>query len=209
MTTTSELDTSETLTEDTVAKESAANLKKMAMIYGVATVAALTLFGAAHTWAAASSWALASFTSIMAAFVTGMVLAGIFHEWGHYSGAALSGSTLKVTEQPVDYFFFLNFDVNKNSTRQALWMSWGGLAGSWLLVVSTALLVPLDSWASAVLLATVIGRAINASVFEVPIARRTKQSENFKQELADQLRSPGIVKAPGVIAGLVVFALAS
>ena len=181
----------------------------MAVIYGVAAVASLALFGAGHTWAATSGWLLAMGTGVAAAIVAGMVLSSITHEWGHYSGAALSKSALKITAEPVNYFFFLNFDANNNSTRQALWMSWGGLAGSWLLVLAIALLVPLDSWVSAALLATVLGRAVNASVFEVPIALRTRRSRNFKQELADQLESPGIVKVPGLVVGLAFLALAT
>ena len=179
----------------------AKNLKKMAALYGSAVVAALALYGAAQTWAAATGLLIASITAIAAAVVAGNVLSGIFHEWGHFSGAALAGSKIKIPETPSDLYFFLGFDVKANSTRQALWLTWGGLSGSWLLVVLVALLIPLGSWGGAILLATVFGRAVNASVFEIPVALRTRKSENFRQELKDQLASPGIVQLPGLIAG--------
>lgn len=187
--------------------KNAANLKKLAAIYGVAAVASLTLFGAAHTWAASSGLSIALVTGIAAAFIAGMVLSSIFHEWGHYAGAALSGSTIKIADQPSDYYFFLGFNPKKNSPRQALWMTWGGLTGSWLLVLGVLTLVPLNSWMSAVLLATAVGRAVNASYFEVPIAWRTQQGHDFKQALSDRLESPGTVKTPGLIIGMGMMAV--
>ena len=44
-----------------------ANLKKHGAMYGLAVIASLTLFGAAHTWASATGWALATGTGIAAA----------------------------------------------------------------------------------------------------------------------------------------------
>jgi len=185
-----------------------ANLRKHATVFGIAAVASLTLFGAAHTWASTSGWSLAVATGIAAAFIAGMVLSSIFHEWGHYAGAALSGSTIKIADQPSDYYFFLGFNPKKNSKRQALWMTWGGLSGSWLLVVGVLALVPMNSWMSAVLLATVVGRAVNASYFEMPIAWRTQQGHDFKQALNDRLQSPGTVNTPGLIVGLALLVFA-
>jgi len=185
-----------------------ANLKKHAAIYGAAAVASLTLFGAAHTWAVSSGWSIALGTGVAAAFIAGMVLSSIFHEWGHYAGAALSGSTIKIADQPSDYYFFLGFNPKKNSKRQALWMTWGGLSGSWLLVIGVLVFVPMNSWISAVLLATAVGRAVNASYFEVPIALRTLKGHDFKQALNERLQSPGTVNTPGLIVGLALLLIA-
>jgi hypothetical protein len=183
------------------------NLKKHAAVYGIAAVASLILFGAAHTWATSSGWPVALVAGVAAAFIASMVLSSIFHEWGHYAGAALSGSSIKIADQPSGYFFFLGFNPKANSTRQALWMTWGGLSGSWLLVLAVVLLIPMDSWISAVLLATAIGRAVNASIFEMPIAWRTHQGHDFKETLNARLASPGTVNAPGLIVGLALVAL--
>lgn len=179
-----------------------ANLKKHASVHGVAVVAALTLFGAAHTWATSSGWLIAVVTGIAAAFIAGMVLSSIFHEWGHYSGAALAGSQIKIAEDTSNYTFFLGFNPKNNSTRQALALTWGGIMGSWLIVAAVALLVPMTSWISAVLLATLAGRAVNASYFELPIAWRTHHGYDFKSALKERLESPGTVNVPGLIAGL-------
>ncbi len=184
-----------------------ARLKQMAFWHGTGVVAAFTLFGAAHSWAMLSGWSLAVVVSVAAAVVAGMALSSLFHEWGHFSGARLSGAVSPVLKKPHKLFFMFRFDMAANSVRQALWMSWGGLTGSWGLVLLVALLVPMDSWASAALLATVLGRAVNASTFEVPVILRTRRSGEFEQELNAQLNGPGIVQVPGLIAGLAALAV--
>ena len=88
-----------------------ANRARIGRIHAVAAVATLILFGAAHTWAAASGWQLAAITSVVAAFMAGIVLSSLAHEWGHFSGALLSQSRVTVAEAPVNYFFMFNFDI--------------------------------------------------------------------------------------------------
>jgi hypothetical protein len=183
------------------------NLKKVGTLHFVAVVAALTLFGAANVWALTSGVALALVVSVAAAYIAGTVLSGIIHEYGHYSGAVLAGSPHKVLEKPARYFFMFNFDMKEGSARQALWMSWGGVLGSWLLVVGLFLLLPMDGWASAALIGTVLGNAVNASVFEVPVIMQTRQTGEFEKALYGRLESPGLVKMPGLVAGLLAFAL--
>ncbi len=183
------------------------NLKKVGTLHFVAVVAALTLFGAAQTWSLTSGLALALVVAVAAAYIAGTVLSGILHEYGHYSGAVLSGAPHKVLEKPARYFFMFNFDMKESSTRQALWMSWGGLAGSWLLVAGLFVLLPMEGWASAALVATVLGNAVNASVFEIPIIQKTRSTGEFEKALYGRLESPGLVKMPGIVAGLLAFAL--
>jgi hypothetical protein len=189
------------------AEKNRENLKAVGAIHGAAVVAALTLFGAAHTWASVSGWSLAAATAVAAALIAGVVVSSIAHEWGHFAGTALSGASYRVARKPVNYFFMFNFDMSANSTRQALWLSWGGLAGSWMVFAALLVLVPMDSWASAALVATVLGQAVNASVFEVPVIVRTRQSGEFEKELMNRLDSPGVVRMPGLIVGLVFFAI--
>jgi hypothetical protein len=187
-------------------KQDLANLKKIGSWHAAAVIAALTLFGAAHTWADASGWLLAQATAVAAAFLAGMVLGPLFHEWGHFAGARLSGALSPVLKTPYRLFFMFRFDMQANNLRQAQWLSWGGITGSWLLVILLLILVPMDGWASAVLLATAIGRAVNASVFEVPVVLRTRQSGEFERELTERLKSPGVRQTPGLIAGVIVLA---
>ena len=73
---------------DEVAEHNAknvANRARVGRIHAVAALAALVIFGAAHTWATSSGWLLATVTSIVAAFMAGVVLSALAHEWGHYS----------------------------------------------------------------------------------------------------------------------------
>jgi hypothetical protein len=189
------------------AQKNRENLKAVGLIHGTAVVAALTLFGAAHTWASVSGWLLASVTAVAAALVAGIVLSSIAHEWGHFAGTALSGARYRVARKPFNYFFMFSFDMTANSTRQALWLSWGGLAGSWSVFAALLVLVPIDAWGSAALVATVLGQAVNASIFEVPVILRTRESGEFETELNARLESPGVVRMPGLIAGLILFAL--
>jgi len=193
--------------ESDLRADNLANLKKVGTVHFVAVIAALTLFGAANTWALTSGIALALVVAVAAAYIAGTVLSGIIHEYGHYSGAVLSGAPHKVLKKPARYFFMFNFDMKAGSTRQALWMSWGGVLGSWLLVAALFLLLPMDGWATAALIATVLGNAVNASVFEVPIILKTRKSGEFEKELYGRLESPGLVKMPGIVAGLLAFAL--
>ncbi|TNF88565.1 MAG: hypothetical protein EP301_04695 [Gammaproteobacteria bacterium] len=187
--------------------ENLANLKKVGTIHFVAVVAALTLFGAANTWALTSGIALALVVSVAAAYIAATVLSAIVHEYGHYVGTVLSGAPHKVLKKPARYFFMFNFDMKAGTTRQALWLSWGGVLGSWLLVATLFLLLPMDGWASAALVATALGNAVNASVFEVPVIRKTMETGEFEKALYDRLESPGLVKMPGVVVGLLAFAL--
>ena len=188
-------------------KENLKNLKKVGTLHFVAVIAALTLFGAAHTWALSSGIALALVVSVAAAYIAGTVLSGILHEYGHFSGAALSGAPHKVLEKPARYFFMFNFDMKAGSTTQAIWMSWGGLLGSWLLVAGLFLLLPMNGWAPAALVATALGNAVNASAFEVPVIMQTRATGEFEKALYGRLESPGLVKMPGIVAGLLAFAL--
>ena len=66
--------------------------------------------------------------------------------------------------------------------------------------------IALPSAASAALIGTVLGNAVNASVFEVPIILQTRRTGEFEKALYGRLESPGLVKMPGLIAGLLAFA---
>ncbi len=193
--------------DSSVRAENLKNLKKVGTLHFVAVVAALTLFGAANTWALSSGLALALVVSVAAAYIAGTILSGIVHEYGHYSGTVLSGAPHKVLAKPARYFFMFNFDMKEGSTRQALWLSWGGVLGSWLLVVGLFLLLPMDGWAAAALIGTVLGNAVNASIFEVPVILQTRRTGEFEKALYGRLESPGLVRMPGLIAGLLAFAL--
>ncbi|MFT5442385.1 MAG: hypothetical protein ACI8W3_001427 [Myxococcota bacterium] len=163
------------------------NLKSVAAIHFTMLMAALTLFGASDMWAVHSGWALAEFVAISNAIIASYFILGVLHEWGHYSGARLSGSITTVAKKPVNYFFMFNFPFEHNDTRQFVWMSWGGILVPWALVVLTMLLVPIDNASRAMLLAAFVARAVQVSLFEVPTAVRARNGGDPKQELDRQI----------------------
>ena len=188
-------------TAGTTSKKDYARMRRIAGWHGSAVLAALTLWGFGNYWAMQSSLIIALIVSLGNAFVAATVIASIFHEWGHFAGAKLSGSIAPVRAKPARFYFMFNFDMQANDVKQFQWMSIGGIAANWLLVLLMLLLIPLNTWSGALLLATAIGRAVNVSVFEVPIVLRSRESGNPEKELQDQLDNAGLQQIPGLIVG--------
>jgi hypothetical protein len=92
-------------------------------------------------------------------------------------------------EKPVRYFFMFNFSFEHNDKRQFLWMSLGGILVPWLLVLLTALWVPIDNASRAMLLAVFVTRAVQISLFEVPVVQRTYRGGEPREELGRQLKN--------------------
>ena len=180
-------------------------MRRIGSWHGAAVLAALTLWGAGNLWAVESELLVAQLVALGNALVAGTVLASLFHEWGHFLGARLSGSRSPVLAKPRRLYFMFNFDMEANTPRQFHWMSVGGLSGSWAAAVLLFLLLPLETLSAALLLSVVVANAVNASVFEVPIILRTQRSQDPQQELQAQLASPGLVRTPGLLAGLLTW----
>jgi len=170
-------------------------LKHVGRLHFVAAMGALTLWGAADAWAVSSGWLLAEAVAVANAFIAATVLAGIVHEWGHFSGARLSGARSPVHEKPIKYFFIFDFSFDANDTRQFLWMSWGGILAPWLVVGALLLFVPIDSVSRLTLLAVLAANPAKASLFEVPIVLRTRVSGEPRNELGKELASGGLQTA--------------
>jgi hypothetical protein len=183
-----------------------ANLRSVAALHFVMVMGALTLWGAADAWAEVSGWALAQGVAIANAVIAGVVLANTLHEWGHFAGARLSGSDARVLKKPVKYFFMFDFSFDRNDVRQFLWMSWGGILVPWVLVLAAVLLVPIDNASRATLLAVLVARAVQVSVFEVPVVRRTQRGGEPRVELGRELKT-GFARSrwAGVAVGALVF----
>ena len=83
-----------------------ARLKQIALRHSAIVLAALTLWGASDSWALSSGWLLAETVSILNAVFAGAVVAYIAHEWGHFTGARVSGAISPVLKEPVSFFMF-------------------------------------------------------------------------------------------------------
>ncbi len=194
-------------TDAAEAKKQRRNLSNVSTIHFVAAMAAITLWGAADAWAIVSDWWLARGVAVINAVIAGTVVAGIVHEWAHYTGARLSGAATQVFDKPINYFFVFNFPFDRNDRRQFLWMSWAGIAAPWLLVLATPLLVPIDNPSRAMLLAVLVTRAAQAAFFEVPVALRTANGGEPQRELEQRLKAGGLKNAryAGLAVGAVAF----
>jgi hypothetical protein len=165
------------------------NLRGVAGLHFVMVMGALTLWGAADAWATVTDWSIAWVAAIANAVIAAYVIAGTLHEWGHYTGARLAGAHAPALEKPVRYFFMFNFSFDRNDTRQFLWMSWGGIIVPWLLVLLTAASIPIDNSSRAMLLAAFVTRAVQVSLFEVPVASRASRGGDPREELGRQLKA--------------------
>lgn len=191
------------------AKQNRANLGKVGPIHLAMVMGAITLWGAADSWAFVTGWGLARVVAVVNAIIAGSVITGVLHEWGHYAGARLAGSNTQVLPEPAGYFFMFNFPFDKNDRRQFLWMSWGGILVPWMLVLATLAWIPIDNASRAMLLAVFVTRAVQVSVFEVPVARRTSDGGEPQAELERQLVSGfQASRYAGVAIGALVWLLA-
>lgn len=170
---------------------------------------ALTLWGAAVTWAQVTDSAVAHFAAVANALVAGFVIASTVHEWGHFAGARITGSVSPVFEAPKRHFFLFDFPMDQNDVHQFTWMSWGGILAPWIPVVLVAIFVPLDQTSGAVLLATLVFKAVAIAGFEVPVVLRTARSGEPGAELGRRAREGGLPRSRrvGAVVGAACFAL--
>jgi len=192
----------------TLRRQDFARLKSVGFQHGAIVVAIMTLWASANAWAQQTGMILAEGVSIAGGFFAGVALAFLFHEWGHFSGARLSGSISPVLGQRKSFFMF-NFDLEKNSRGQFLAMSLGGPLANWGLVVVVLVTLPVINLATIMLLAATIGVAINVCIFELPVIQRVfhgaAPGQALPQRVAEQGRSGWLSKSAGLLVGAGVF----
>lgn len=157
------------------------NLFKHAGVHFVAGISALSLWAGADAWYLTTGLALASFLAISAAIIAGVVVATLIHEWFHFAGAVLSGSSYRIPRK-IGVFVY-SFDYQSNSLAQFNVMSLAGQLGSWLAVIGLFILVPMDNPGRWMLLAAAIGSAVFGGVIEWPVLMRTRSSGKPLEEL--------------------------
>ncbi len=171
-------------------------------------LAALSLWAAADTWHLVSGLGFALAISVLDAIFVGYILGALFHEWGHYTGAKLSGASAPRVKPKGTSLFRFNFDMAANTQRQFHWMSFGGWVFHWGLLAILVLAMPFDSIGRIALVSSVFGFILYATFIETGILRQTLSgsdpAETLGQLSAKTFQQAGIV---GSVAGL--FALAT
>lgn len=174
---------------------------------GIALIA-LSVWAAADTWYLLSGLWFAQLLSIGDAIFVGYVLGALFHEWGHYSGAKLSGAQApRVKPKGISLFRF-NFDMSVNDQRQFHWMSFGGWVMHWALLLLLVIAIPFDSLGRIALVSSVFGFIVYATFIETGILRQTLSGADTEETL-NQLTAKTFQQATiaGTVGGL--FALAA
>ena len=171
-------------------------------------LAALSLWAAADTWYLVSGLGFALAISVLDAIFVGYILGALFHEWGHYTGAKLSGASAPRVKPKGTSLFRFNFDMAANTQRQFHWMSFGGWVFHWGLLAILVLAMPFDSIGRIALVSSVFGFILYATFIETGILRKTlggsDPAETLGQLSAKTFQQAGII---GSVAGL--FALAT
>lgn len=165
----------------------------------------LSLFAAADTWSLLTGSGLAGFLSVVDGLIVGAGVASLAHEWGHYTGARLSGG--RVPLRPLKSFpQVFDFDYKGCEPRHFMALSIGGNVGHWLMVGLLALLLPLDTTGQIALLSGAVGFAVFGSTVEFPVISRAHSGASPLEALSvipkNFLRKNGAI---GAVAALLVF----
>ncbi len=140
--------------------------KRFAARDAVITVAA-TLFWWLEPHARSSGGGAAVAAGVLAGLGAGL-FAAIAHEWGHLSGALLTGAPVSPAPKLTSPFMF-RFDTKKSSRRQFLAMSYGGFIASALVIFAYLKWLPLDALSGRIALAFVALGLLATITLEVPV----------------------------------------
>jgi hypothetical protein len=95
----------------------------------------------------------------------------LLHEWGHLSGALLSGSSVEFPARLGSPFLFM-FDVTQNGRRQFLAMSYGGYAASFVTLAAFVAFLPFGALSGKIALAAAALGFLTILFAELPITLR-------------------------------------
>jgi len=134
------------------------------------------------------------------AFVVGLGLSHITHEWCHFLGALVAGSRLTVRTRPHPLFF--DFDYSANNRTQFLWMSAGGLLGNVLLLGMAALCLDRQSVVTTGFLAAVAGQLVYVLILEFPVSLAVRSGAEPLAALTHHFGQGGKLFLRATVAGL-------
>ena len=159
----------------------------------------LCLFAAADSWQQLTGWGLAGTLAAITGLIAGFGAVTVFHEWGHWLGAKISGGRYTI---PAGVGLFVyDWDFDSNSVRQFFIMSIGGNLGGLLALWYLATTVVTDSGGRAALVAGAVFSVVFAAVIEWPVLLRTRRSGQPFQELSQV--GPAVLKRAAIIGAAV------
>jgi len=167
-------------------------------------------WAATDTWYLVSGIGLAAWASVVNAAFAGYVIGAIFHEWGHYMGAKLSGAKVPRIEPVGASLFRFNFDLVGNSLSQFNWMSYGGWVMHWALFVLVVVSIPMDTVGRIALASSIFGFIVFATILESGILSQTRSGaapvDALKSLTPGKFRFAGSLALVSALISLVTFA---
>lgn len=153
---------------DSTIENPAKTLLQQALAHGTVALVLVCLLTMVNLWELSSNTRYASYIAAIWAFLCGLGFSHIIHEWCHYAGARLAKSA--ITLKPKIHPLFFDFVFEKNTPRQFLYLSLGGLVGNYLLLALLLYSPVEDSIAMTSLLAAVLGQLVFVLLLELPIS---------------------------------------
>lgn len=143
-------------------------LSLQALAHGLVSLVLVYSVFVADTWETAGGSGYTLYLAAAWAFLTGLALSHIAHEWCHFLGAILGKSALTI--KPGVHPLFFDFDLSANTSRQFLLLSIGGLLGNVLLLCTLLLYVVPKTLVLTSLLAAVSGQLVFVLILELPVS---------------------------------------
>ncbi len=126
----------------------------------------------ASVWLAARDWMagtgpVADLLGLMAGLGTAFCALKV-HEWGHFLGAAATGSSYRLATRLGSTFMFA-FDSKHNTKRQFVIMSLGGFIGTAIVLIGSYTLLPDELLATRITRGVAVLGALAGIILEVPL----------------------------------------
>lgn len=131
------------------------------------TAVTLSLWAGADASYAVMGGGFIGAISILDGFVAALAVGYIFHEWGHFAGARLSGGV--ATPNAWNELQLFSFDFEKSQPIHFQWMSIGGNVTPWVFALLVLAGVPLDTPGRTALFAVALSGAVFVNLTELPV----------------------------------------
>ena len=178
------------------------SLATQALVHGgIALLLAALLIGADS----GASTGVTAYLVAAWAFLTGLALSHIVHEWCHFLGARTARSAL--TLKPRIHPLFFDYDFAQNTPAQFLCLSIGGLLGNLMLLCIALLCAGSQSPVMTAFLAAVAGQFVFVLILELPVSIAVMAGRDPLQALQQHFGQGGPLFLRAGIGGLATAAL--